>query len=67
MVGICKVNVKIRYQQIPVEKSIFHLAAANPIDHFDIYLGEHFEKAVSDQLEFFKKHLLRGQGNCREG
>ncbi|MFB0517199.1 MAG: alpha/beta hydrolase, partial [Candidatus Neomarinimicrobiota bacterium] len=28
-----------------------------PIDHFDIYLGENFEKAVSDQLEFFKKHL----------
>jgi pimeloyl-ACP methyl ester carboxylesterase len=29
-----------------------------PIDHFDIYLGDNFEKAVSDQLEFFKKHLL---------
>jgi fermentation-respiration switch protein FrsA (DUF1100 family) len=29
-----------------------------PIDHFDIYVGENFEKAVSDQLEFFKKHLL---------
>jgi fermentation-respiration switch protein FrsA (DUF1100 family) len=28
-----------------------------PIDHFDIYLGENFEKAVSDQLDFFKKHL----------
>jgi fermentation-respiration switch protein FrsA (DUF1100 family) len=28
-----------------------------PIGHFDIYTGENFEKAVSDQLEFFKKHL----------
>lgn len=28
-----------------------------PIGHFDIYTGDHFEKAVSDQLEFFKKHL----------
>ncbi|MBA7643305.1 Quorum-quenching protein AidA [subsurface metagenome] len=28
-----------------------------PIDHFDIYMGDNFEKAVSDQLEFFKKHL----------
>ena len=30
-----------------------------PIDHFDIYLGDNFEKAVSDQLDFFKKHLLK--------
>ena len=29
-----------------------------PIDHFDIYLGEWFEQAVSDQLIFFRKHLL---------
>ncbi len=28
-----------------------------PIGHFDIYSGENFEKAVSDQVEFFKKHL----------
>lgn len=28
-----------------------------PIGHFDIYSGEHFEKSVSDQIEFFKKHL----------
>ena len=28
-----------------------------PIGHFDIYTGDHFEKAVSDQLEFFKKNL----------
>ena len=29
-----------------------------PIDHFDIYTGDNFEKAVSDQLEFFKKHII---------
>ena len=28
-----------------------------PIGHFDIYVGENFEKAVSDQLDFFKKYL----------
>jgi len=28
-----------------------------PIGHFDIYMGDNFEKSVSDQLEFFKKHL----------
>ena len=30
-----------------------------PIDHFDVYLGSNFERAVKDQLEFFKKHLYR--------
>jgi fermentation-respiration switch protein FrsA (DUF1100 family) len=29
-----------------------------PIDHFDIYTGDNFEKSVSDQVEFFKKHLI---------
>ena len=28
-----------------------------PIGHFDIYHGENFEKAVSDQLDFLQKHL----------
>lgn len=28
-----------------------------PIGHFDIYVGENFEKAVGDQLNFFKKYL----------
>jgi len=28
-----------------------------PIGHFDIYFGDNFEKSVSDQLDFFKKHL----------
>lgn len=30
-----------------------------PIGHFDIYTGNDFEKSVSDQLVFFKKHLRR--------
>ena len=30
-----------------------------PIGHFDIYTGDNFEKSVSDQLEFFNKHLRR--------
>jgi hypothetical protein len=28
-----------------------------PIGHFEIYTGDNFEKAVSDQLDFFRKHL----------
>ena len=28
-----------------------------PIGHFDIYIGDYFEKSVSDQIKFFKKHL----------
>jgi len=28
-----------------------------PIGHFDIYIGKNFERSVTDQLEFFKKHL----------
>jgi pimeloyl-ACP methyl ester carboxylesterase len=27
------------------------------IGHFDIYVGDNFERSVNDQLEFFKKHL----------
>jgi len=30
-----------------------------PIGHFDIYHGDNFEKAVSDQLDFLKEHLKR--------
>jgi acetyl esterase/lipase len=28
-----------------------------PIGHFDIYTGENFEKAVHDQITFFKEHF----------
>lgn len=29
-----------------------------PITHFDFYQGENFERAVNNQLDFFKEHLL---------
>ena len=50
-----------------VEKARKHLGKLAeivhyPIDHFDIYLGEWFEQAVSDQLTFFRKHLLAPRG-----
>jgi len=43
-----------------IEKRLGKLAEVvhYPIGHFDIYVGSDFEKAVSDQLDFFKKHLL---------
>ena len=28
-----------------------------PVGHFDVYRGETFEQAVSDQLHFLKRHL----------
>ena len=28
-----------------------------PIGHFDLYLGEDFNRSVSDQIEFFEQHL----------
>jgi fermentation-respiration switch protein FrsA (DUF1100 family) len=31
-----------------------------PIGHFDIYVGEWFERAVADQTDFLKRHLLGG-------
>jgi len=31
-----------------------------PIGHFDIYVGEWFERAVADQVDFLKHHLLGG-------
>jgi uncharacterized protein len=31
-----------------------------PIGHFDIYIGEWFERAVADQVEFLTRHLLAG-------
>ena len=41
------------------EKNLGKYAEAKyyPIGHFDIYVGEDFEKSISDQLDFFKKHL----------
>jgi poly(3-hydroxyalkanoate) synthetase len=28
-----------------------------PVGHFDIYVGENFEKTVSDQITFIRKNL----------
>jgi uncharacterized protein len=28
-----------------------------PIGHFDIYMGDNFERSVRDQIAFFKKNL----------
>jgi len=33
-----------------------------PIGHFDIYVGEWFERAVTDQTDFLTRHLLGGDG-----
>ena len=35
-----------------------------PFGHFDIYVGEAFERAVGDQLHFLRRHLAAGE---REG
>jgi dienelactone hydrolase len=44
---------------VETEKQLGKYAEAiyYPIGHFDIYTGDHFKKAVGDQLDFFKKHL----------
>jgi fermentation-respiration switch protein FrsA (DUF1100 family) len=34
-----------------------------PFGHFDIYVGEPFEQAVSDQAAFLKRHLLAAQAS----
>lgn len=31
-----------------------------PIDHYDIYLGDWFERASDDQASFLRRHLLHG-------
>jgi pimeloyl-ACP methyl ester carboxylesterase len=35
-----------------------------PLGHFDVYVGEGFERAVGDQLHFLRRHLGAGE---REG
>ena len=37
-----------------------------PIGHFDIYLGEDFERAVTDQVEFLRRHVLDGAARPEE-
>ncbi len=40
-----------------------------PIDHFDIYRGDNFEKSVGDQIRFYSRHLLGevGGGDSQPG
>ena len=36
-----------------------------PIDHFDIYSGDPFERAVNDQIDFLRRHLgIRPEGSA---
>ncbi len=37
-----------------------------PIGHFDIYFGDAFEQAVSDQVEFLERHLTRQEAAAPE-
>ncbi len=32
-----------------------------PVGHFEVYLGEPFERSVADQCAFFREHLLTGR------
>lgn len=48
----------------PAKATLRHAARAPrgetiryPIGHFEIYAGEHFERAVADQLDFLHRHL----------
>ena len=63
----CPVLLQICDNDEPLPLSVIEEAARTmgegsevkhyPIGHFDIYTGDDFEKAVSDQLDFFTKHL----------
>lgn len=65
----CPVLLQVCDKDVSLPKKVVEKAEKNlgelvevihyPIDHFDVYLGNNFEKAVSDQLEFFNKHLTR--------
>jgi hypothetical protein len=53
----------------PAEATVRHAARAPraqvnryPIGHFDIYVGEWFERAVTDQTEFLGENLLGTPG-----
>lgn len=38
-----------------------------PLGHFDIYTGDGFEQAVTDQVEFLQRHLLRAGATTGAG
>jgi fermentation-respiration switch protein FrsA (DUF1100 family) len=56
------------FQRSAVEKTIARLGGRAEIirysiGHFDIYLGDNFERSVRDQIAFFKKHLFSTEQN----
>ena len=51
---LCPAGNTARYASRAPHAAIEHY----PIGHFDIYLGEHFERVVSDQTDFLTRHLL---------
>ena len=63
----CPVLLQICDNDEPVPTSVIEEAARKmgkysevkhyPIGHFDIYIGDDFERSVNDQLDFLKKHL----------
>ena len=63
----CPVLLQLCDNDISLPASVAHIAGKllgdhaevihYPIGHFDIYLGDNFEKAVKDQVTFLKKHL----------
>jgi fermentation-respiration switch protein FrsA (DUF1100 family) len=38
-----------------------------PVDHFDVYLGAPFERAMADQLDFLGRHLLGAEAHDGAG
>lgn len=38
-----------------------------PGGHFDVYVGERFEEAVADQIEFLTRHLLHAGADAGDG
>jgi fermentation-respiration switch protein FrsA (DUF1100 family) len=60
LLQVCDKDISLPMSVVEkAEKNLGELAQVirYPIDHFDIYLGDDFEKAVSDQIAFFEKHL----------
>ena len=49
---------KISYQKTARILDKYVTLKVYSIGHFEIYEGEYFKKAISDQIDFFKKHLF---------
>jgi pimeloyl-ACP methyl ester carboxylesterase len=51
--SVAPVKRSARYAAQAVRGEIKHY----PVGHFDIYLGQPFETAVADQVDFLRRHL----------